>query len=40
MLNGLSLCGEVIKHDRKNSELRCIICGKAVGASSNDEGRT
>lgn len=33
-------CGERIKHDGQDSELRCVICGKAVAASRNDEGRT
>lgn len=33
-------CGERIKHDGQNSELRCIICGKVVGTSSNEEGQT
>ena len=33
-------CGGRIKHTGQNSELRCIICGKPVAASSNDEGQT
>jgi len=33
-------CGERIKHDEQNSELRCVICGKSIAASRNDEGQT
>ena len=33
-------CGERIKYDGQNEELRCIICGKPFVLSSNDEGQT
>ena len=33
-----SCCGEVIKHDGQSSDLRCIICGKPLAASSHDGG--
>lgn len=32
-------CGERIKHDGQKSMLRCVICGKVVGAPSEDEGQ-